>query len=115
MRAQIGSWDGSVAQWKVVAGEGPQKDAMNVELLLHFPALDGPVRALAWAPPEVATAAGDLAHRHLFAVVGHSDKLSVWDTRHDSRDFNVRANPNKVLGRGCCSSRPWIIRIAAQL
>lgn len=111
MCAQIGFWDGSVAQWRLAAGEGPQEDALKMELLLHFPALDGPMRGLAWAPPEVATAAGDLAHRHLFAAVGHTDKLRVWDTRHVSGDLTVCADPNTLLDRRCCRSRPCLLEL----
>lgn len=65
------------------AGRESERD-VRMELLLHMPALEGPVRGLAWVPPEVATAAGDGAHRHLFATVGHSDKLRFWDSRRGS-------------------------------
>ncbi|KAK9908112.1 hypothetical protein WJX75_002889 [Coccomyxa subellipsoidea] len=76
----VGFWDGTVALWRVLGSE--TKEALRMELLLHMPAQDGPVRGLAWAPPEVATAAGDRAERHLFATVGHSHKLRIWDTRN---------------------------------
>ncbi|BDA44713.1 probable general transcription factor 3C polypeptide 2 [Coccomyxa sp. Obi] len=82
-----GYWDGSVAMWRLATGgdaaaqKGPEQ-AVCLELLLHMPALDGPVRGLAWAPREVATAAGDLAHRNLFVTVGHSSKLRFWDARN---------------------------------
>lgn len=87
--AQAGCWDGSVALWRVAqqqpgAGAALGGDAAcSMQLLLHFEALDGPVRALAWAPAGAngdACGPGD-ARRHLFAAVGHSDRLRVWDTR----------------------------------
>ncbi len=65
------------------AAQKAPEQAVCLELLLHMPALDGPVRGLAWAPREVATAAGDLAHRNLFVTVGHSSKLRFWDARQD--------------------------------
>ena len=65
----------------------------SMELLLHFPASDGPVRGLAWAPAELAGATSDNAHRHLFAVVGHALHLRVWDLRHVSR-----LNANRIAG-----------------
>ncbi|CAL8469549.1 g9090 [Coccomyxa elongata] len=84
-----GYWDGSVALWRLAAAKGSEaaaqkapEQAVCLELLLHMPALDGPVRGLAWAPRELATAAGDLAHRNLFVTVGHSSKLRFWDARN---------------------------------
>ena len=55
---------------------------VSMELLIHFPAMDGPVRDLAWAPAELAGTTADSAHRHLFAVVGHGLHLRIWDLRH---------------------------------
>lgn len=55
---------------------------VSMELLIHFPAMDGPVRDLAWAPAELAGTTTDSAHRHLFAVVGHGLHLRIWDLRH---------------------------------
>ena len=84
----MGFWDGTVALWRVLNSE--TKEALRMELLLHMPAQDGPVRGLAWAPPEVGTAAGDRAERHLFATVGHSHKLRIWDSRQGSKCFLCR-------------------------
>lgn len=53
----------------------------SLQLLLHFPAADGPVRALAWAPAQLAGTTSDSAHRHLVAAVGHTTYLRVWDLR----------------------------------
>ena len=59
------------------AGSGQR----SMQLLLHFPAADGPVRALAWAPAQLAGATSDSAHRHLVAAVGHTTYLRLWDLR----------------------------------
>ena len=91
---QAGCWDGSLACFKLGSAAGSPSCLGNsangalrlsMELLLHFPASDGPVRGLAWAPAELAGATSDNAHRHLFAVVGHALHLRVWDLRHVSR------------------------------
>ena len=112
LRRQAGYWDGSVAVWRLAAARSgvdaaaqrAPEQAVRLELLLHMPALDGPVRGLAWAPREVATAAGDLAHRNLFVTAGHSSKLRFWDARHDLPGCGI---PDRNLnlwfpGRWCC-------------
>ena len=77
-----------MACWQVRPLQGSQGSAgspeqLSMQLLIHFPVTDGPVRALAWAPAELAGTTADNAHRHLFAAVGHSLYVRVWDIRHE--------------------------------
>lgn len=86
---QGGCWDGTIACWRVGAllasagdlGSSAGPGQRSLQLLLHFPAADGPVRALAWAPAQLAGTTSDSAHRHLVAAVGHTTYLRVWDLR----------------------------------
>ncbi len=74
-----------MACWQVrpLPGSQGSPEQLSMQLLIHFPVTDGPVRALAWAPAELAGTTTDNAHRHLFAAVGHSLYVRVWDLRHD--------------------------------
>ena len=65
---------------KAPAPEADTHSPVDMQLLQHFAALEGPVRTLAWPPPS-PEAPGNPSSRHLLAVAGHSDRLHVWDTK----------------------------------
>ena len=94
---QVGCWDGTVALWRLQpeetadggGGQGteaaepplpPPPPATQV-LLMHMKADPQPLRAVAWAPPDLAAEATGGLGRHVFLTAGHTGDAAIWDAR----------------------------------
>ena len=81
----------------------------------------GPVRALAWAAPDLGPGGDAGAARSVFATTGHSTALTIWDARWAGSRAGVRVSvPSDTLfaaDRLCCcrSGRSEALRSACVL
>eukprot|EP00884_Botryococcus_braunii_P017975 jgi/Botrbrau1/4861/Bobra.0032s0019.2 len=79
-RLLVGCWDGSVLVTKVTGSPGTP--GRQLSLLSQVVGSGGlPIRAVAWAPPEICEASSDAGHCHMFACCGHDCNVRIWDTR----------------------------------